>query len=153
MDLISSTFESRGLRLRKGHLGDYYPGSCDQCQMKKMGFKTILYGLTPELSILLCDSCYNDVKIVIEKTIQELQTLTCYSSLIKNRDKCFRFVDEKGEMREGWHLHPDYLLFLPQNGTVYIPLCKEGEEERRVSIRHFMIMNDILLFPGGGQKK
>jgi len=163
MDIISSTFESRGLRLRKGPLGNYYPGSCDQCQMKKMGFKTILYGLTPELSILLCDSCYNEVKTVIEKTIKELQTVTFYSSLMgfgggddvgddgvgnqaKIRGKEFRFVDEKGVLQEGWRLHPGYLLFVPHDGTVYIPLWKLGHEEKQVSLRHFIIMNDVPLF-------
>jgi hypothetical protein len=159
MDIIHTTFESRGLRLRKGPLGNYYPGSCDQCQMKKMGFKTILYGLTPELSILLCDSCYTEVKAVIEETIKELQTMTCYSSLMsfgggrggKQANKEFRFVDEKGVLQEGWRIHPGYLLFLPQSGTVYIPLCKAGYEEKQISLRHFIIMNDVPLF--SSQKK
>lgn len=147
MDIISSTFESHGVRLRKGHLGDYYPGSCDQCQMKKMGFKTILYGLTPALSILICDKCYEDARIIIEKTIQHLQSVTCYTLVMgqmQGRNEGFRFVDDKGHIQEGWILHPGYLMFILQDGAAYIPLWRG--EEKWISLRNFIIMNDMALF-------
>jgi len=47
MEQIIRVFEKQGLRLHHGVIKDYYPGSCDQCDMMNCGQKSIIYGLTP----------------------------------------------------------------------------------------------------------
>jgi hypothetical protein len=143
METITKIFEKQGFRLHHGVIKDYYPGSCDQCQMCKAGQKSIIYGLTPNLLLLICDKCYEIKEPVIKEIIENLQKSTFFDKIPKN--KKFEILDENGEIDTEWMIHPRYLFFIPQGKTVYFPLIKENCNEKWVSLRHLSILNDLVI--------
>lgn len=143
---IQAIFHHSGINLHKGPLQDYYPGHCDQCQMKRGGTKTIIYGMTPEYKVLLCEKCYQDLQPKILSVVTHLQNLTFYNSL--PRDQNFHILNECGQLESGWHLHPKYSFYHISNNLVYLPMIQSGSNDklfRMVPLRNLMVLNDIKL--------
>lgn len=143
MEPIINFFNKNGLALHHGSLKDYYPGSCDQCNMLNCGQKSIIYGLTPDLQLLVCDKCYEGLEPKIKDIISQLQKLTYFDKIPK--DKHFEILTESGSIDSNWSIHPKYQFYIPKDNTVYVPMIKTDFPERWVSLRHFIIINDVKL--------
>ena len=145
MEYIIRAFQKQGLCLHHGAIKDYYPGSCEQCHMTNCGQKSIIYGLTPELVLIICDKCYEKKEPFIKSTIDQLQKITFYDKIQKNRK--YDILNERGTIDSEWMIHPKYLFYIPLDNTVYFPLVKNenAAKEKWVSLRHFMILNDFVI--------
>jgi len=149
MKYIELLFHKIGIRLHKGSIGNYYPGSCDQCDMLEGGTKTIIYGLTPNIILFICDKCYNKKEKDIKKIIQHLQEKTNFHKF--DKDIKYTIVSTDGHIESNWYIDPLYLFFEFLNNSVYVPLLQKSENsdipETRILVhqRHLMIMNDLVL--------
>lgn len=133
-----------GLHLRKETNENYYPGSCDQCNMKKGGCKSIIYGFIPNLFLLICDLCYQDQKKNIDSMISNLQDSTFFHKIPK--DKKFSILNNNFQIENDWLYHPKYLFnIFNHNNQIFIPLINHSNNINYVSLRHWLIMNDYLI--------
>jgi hypothetical protein len=141
MEHVRSLFAQQGIQLQQDKMMKYYPGSCDQCHMKKGGQKSIIHGLTPHLTLLICDKCYAQMERKIKSTIESLQLLTHYTTLPKETP--YRILNEDGEIEEDWKIHPKYLFFIMKHHKIYIPMIKKGKKPIEIPLRSIQVLNDV----------
>jgi hypothetical protein len=140
---ISKFFQKSGVHLHQGELQDYYPGYCEQCQMKQGGQRTILYGVTPYHFILSCDLCYKEMKPKMKQLISHLQDVTHFNKI--DRDKEYVILDDYGQIDHSWKIDPKYNFFWFEKKQIYIPV-KKGCKSFKIPLRIFSIMNDIHVY-------
>lgn len=140
MNYIECLFKKNEIILHKNKIGNYYPGACDQCSMFEAGKQTIIYGLTPNLIILICDKCYKKKEQNINEIIKYLQEKTKYNNLKKNHNYC---IVNEGKIEKNWFINNKFLFFEIKNNSIYVPLIKENEE-KLINLRHLTIMNDLV---------
>jgi hypothetical protein len=143
MDYLISYFNQVGIKLHQNKYLNYYPGSCDQCQMKNGGQKCILYGLTPKYSILICEHCNLKMESLIKKTINTLQSISKYHNINKNLE--YMILDENGLIQNSFKINKKYIFNIYQNKNIYVPLINKNKQSCYMPYRTFCILNDIKL--------
>lgn len=140
MDTIKM-FERHGLVVQEKTTREYYPGSCDQCGMKKAASDSLLIGITPDLRLLICAACYSERRETIRAVLATLAEKTG-----KTRIDAGRVYMAPGQAEvSGWKIDPRYKVFPVRRGTIYVPLVHPERRPCLVPGRPFCLLNDLAL--------
>lgn len=139
--MLKDIFQKFRIQLTDGKQ-PVYPGCCSQCNMKNHGSKTILFDLTPEIQIRICDRCYAQKRESIQEAISEAQNKTCFHKLMGAVSVHEELTIPSGMWyEEGWKVHPLYKVLCMNRSTVYVPVIKQNETR-------FIRMKDLLFMNG-----
>lgn len=143
MEQLYASFLTMGIKIRRQtFMTNYYPGSCDQCDMLGGGEKTIFYGLSPDHFILICDKCLTKKGDQIETIVRFFQQKTHFHAFDKT--KKYSILGSDNSIEKDWHIDPRFIIFLSIHKSLYIPLIKENYQ-RLVDLRTLVILNDVKL--------
>jgi hypothetical protein len=141
--LIEKLFQDE-LKIKLDYTNQYnfYSGYCQQCEMNKGGRHTINIKLIPNIQIICCNKCYEELKSKIQEIIINLQKNTFYN-ILKQSNNSYNILNEKNEIEINWQIdYENYKFFIINNKSVYIPLKKENKI-LLFPYRHLLILNDI----------
>lgn len=139
--MIKDIFQKFNIRLTDGKQ-PVYPGCCSQCNMKNHGSKTMLFDLTPDMQIRICDRCYAVMRESVKNAITEAQNVTCFQEVMNKVSLTEELTIPHGLWYDhGWRIHPLYRVMCIRQSVVYVPVIKENETQ-------FIRMRDLLFMNG-----